>query len=401
MGFGEPFADTDGEYSARTGESAHAVPRLLAMGGCTVLETIRSLGDAVTFRHYWRYNVLCDMSPQIDVSGYAIEDEKVLRVLDKHARKFHLHQIIGGDFDILVMECTSDLMFRYVRVDGAILPDVRNDLFVPGWADISFDDVPALRDAEMIWPQEARYWDMWKAAFERLYADVLLEHLRAGKKVVFIKRLLCTHFMSAYGLEPLDEAGLEEGNAHLRDIFAFMEGFPGISLIEPPAVVHQASAYAPWGGPWSAHPEREFYDHVGEALLRLCAKPEDARQHAERRLLENLQERIRLACDVQERATYLAALEEKIDERDAALVALQARLDARDAELASRSAELASRSADLQLMTARLDHCMTDRQRLEVRVALMQKRYAPVRAIYRALQLGRFHRWRKGLMKRG
>lgn len=364
-------------------------PRVLALGGCTILELMNRLSDHVGFRHFWRHNVVCDMGGDIDVSGFDLDDPQVLRLFDKHARKLHRTLIAAGDFDWLVMECAADLMFGYLQVGDAVLPDVRNSLFAPGWENISFDRTPALRDAALLFSLQPAYWEMWKDGFTRLYAESLGGHLAAGKKIFFIQRFLCGHYLSPEGIVAFQHEEAVECNRILKDIYAFLDGFPGLTFIQPPEALHVASAHAPWGGPWEAHPEREYYDYVGEAMLRVSIGPQAAEDFRVKAMIGSAQERV-------EQIFRADANAQQVEARDAHLVERNAKLADQSAEIGALTTVLHTVNSNLENCRVMLRHVSTERDRFATRVALMQKRYAPVRSLYKAMRIGRINRWVKG-----
>ncbi|MET0371452.1 MAG: hypothetical protein ABW039_08760 [Sphingobium sp.] len=380
---GEHCCDDDDHGSTPARSTAIS---LLGLGGCTIFELGERLQEFVSPRHYWRHNIVCDMSAEIDVSSFALGHDAALRVLDKHGRKFHRRVIDAGQFDILLLECSSDFMFSYLKLGDAILPDIRNGLFQEGWQDISFDAVPALRDAQPLRPDQPQYWDLWKHGFARLYQESLARLLRDGKQVLFVKRLLCAHFIEEDGHHAFDTSKANDSNAILREIFDFVEGFPGITLIDAPEELHYSSPYAPWSGPWEAHPEMEFYDQVGESILRKCAGDHVAGEFRKRRHSARIHARVAMTAShgrlVQSHGVLV--LQNQEQERQIAAQALQ--IDQRTAEVLATRKEL----GDCKDM---LRSAMADREQLAARVALLQKRYAPVRAAYKLLTFSRLRRY--------
>lgn len=375
--------DVGGEKSPSDGR-----PRLLALGGCTILELMDRLQDQISYTHYWRHNIVCDMGGDIDPSKIDLDHPDARRLLQKHAIKLHRGLIAAGDFDALIIECASDMMFSFLRVGDGILPDVRNDLFSEGWADISFAQCAMLREAAPLLTYEQEYWDLWKQGFTRLYDESLAAHVRAGKKILFVQRLLCDHHLTEAGPDQFANP-VADLNDILRGIYAFLGGFPGLTLITPPRELHFSSPFSPWSGPFEMHPEREYYGYVGEEILRACVGEEAANAYRVRCLTAHAQERVTPAIQAQ---GLQAMLDAKVSEMDAQ----SAWIDAQSSRIIALSTVLSATEAKLDACEAHLRHSLTDRERLAQRVALLEKRYAPVRRIYKGLKLGQLRRWLKG-----
>lgn len=371
--------------------------RLLALGGCTI-STISSYLQRYAFtRHYWRQNIVCDMSALLDMRNIQLADAHAVRVIDKYAGKFHKGLIEKGEFDWLLLECAADHVFQYLRVDDAVIPDLRNDLFKAEWADLSFDGDPVLGRAEPLSAADPLYWVIWKQSFARLYEDILLPHIQGGKKVIFVRRYMCLQFVDEFGRHYFEDMDIPKQNDVLRDVYAFLDGFDGMIFIDPPEELLNASQYAPWGGPSVLHPEQEFYHFVVEDILRKCASAELADIFRREVMAAGMEERVRYAFQ----ADYARALSQQHGEhlvkvRDAlwneTLGDATLELDDGDmwakqigdlkAELEERTLQASRAEAERDSLALQMQSVETAYREVRGRLAKLEQRFAPLRRLY-------------------
>jgi hypothetical protein len=376
---------------------------MLALGGCTIVTTAEMLQKFMSFHHYWRHNIVCDMSAEIDVSNFPIDDPEMLRILDKYSKKFHRKIIEKGEFDYLVFECASDAAFHYLDVDGAVLLDLRNDIFGPGWGEVSFEGVPQLREAKSVSPNNPAYWELWKDSFDRLYKTLLAGHIRRGKKIIFIKRYLCTQFMGENGPEVINDVSIKERNTHLRRVYDFVDAYDGLITIEPPEELLFTSVHAPFGL-WQNHPEQEYYDYVSEAILRICIGDALADHYHLEILARRMRDRV---AGKLESSRTIEALQEAVADRDVSLSAQREELSRMQEAVADRDVSLSAQREELSRMQQvvaeqeqRMLQSSVERDELAAKVDMLTRRYAPVRKIYKSLRIGWFKRKLKMLKGR-
>ncbi|WHO40298.1 hypothetical protein PMI04_006810 [Sphingobium sp. AP49] len=380
--------------------------RLLALGGCTVSTISTYLQRYVFARHYWRQNIVCDMSAPLDVRDIALDDAHAVRVIDKYAGKFHRKLIEQGDFDWLLLECAADHVFQYLRIGDAVVPDLRNDLFKPEWVSLSFDDDPLLGKSEQLLASDPVYWVLWKKSFSTLYDDVLLPHIRDGKKVIFVRRYMCLQFVDEFGRHYFEDMDIPKQNDALRDVYSFLDSFEGLTFIDPPEDLLSASQYAPWGGPSVLHPEQEFYHFVVEDILRKCASAELADAFRREVMAASMEERIRYAFQ----ASYARSLSEQQREQlmqirehlpNGALGCTNAPLvdgEGLVAQINELQSERDISARQVMMMTAERDHLVTALQSIEAahaaaaaQLAELERRYAPLQKLYDRLWMRRRH----------
>jgi hypothetical protein len=402
-------------------ESHRARPQILALGGCTIENVMNFLNDHVDFKFYVRQNLVCDMSPPLDVSSFSLDVEEAWRVMDKYAVRFHYQKLTSGDFDTLILECAADHILNYMKIGDSVIPDVRNDTLTQGWGSLSFDHIPILRDAEIISPYSPEYWENWKRDFFRLYNETLVPYIRDGKKIIFIRRYLCEKYINEHGISQFDDASIDARNEDLRKIYAYLDYFRGIDFIDPPRNFLCSSDHALTGGPWEYHPELEFYHYTAEEILRICVGSEAADAFRMEMRGQLLQERALAVTLAAARERQLAEVNEQLVAATADLAAARSHSDllagqkeAMSAEMKISSMQHYSQVSKLQAertfikvqladMKARMAEMRdqneaqctaltTHRDQLADRIAMLETRYAPIRNAYKFLRLGKIRR---------
>jgi hypothetical protein len=208
------------------------------------------------------------MSEKISLRSNFLGFKEASDFLARETSKSLRDQIQNSDADIFLFEVAGDFTTNHVRLENTIFPDFRSPVFGPEWTNISFEGIPELKNTEIISPDTDEYWNLWKICFYDFYQQFLHKHIEDGRKIFFLARYLCEFILENGALRPHDQLlSLRKRNEKLRDIYEFLQNFPGIhNLYYPDSLLYTSSS-----SPWEFHPDKEAYIHSCHKLLTVLA----------------------------------------------------------------------------------------------------------------------------------
>lgn len=291
--------------------------RSISLSGCTAEHLMSGLADLFDNRHLWRVGIPALMSPAHAAEIALPEHPRAERFLAREMRKDARRLLQEAECDLILLDFAGEHLVHGLRFEGCIVADIRNGIFEPDWAGIDLSGHPLLAGAEILYTFEDAYWEVWRESFAALHVDILAPKIAAGAKVVILARRLCRSFLAGggeHGLEMSPE--MEAADARLADLYAWLAGFPGVTLIPFDQRLLVSAEGVPYGGPFWFHPVQEAFIPVRAALLRLMGEEAAARAVEAEAIGRLLREGAALA---HERDQTQALARQAEAERDAAL----------------------------------------------------------------------------------
>lgn len=317
----------------------------VSLSGCSAEHTMSGLADRFDNQHLWRVTLPALMSPAHDAEIALPEHPRAERFLAREMRKDARRLLHETECDLILIDFVGEHLVNGLRFEGCIVPDIRNAIFEPAWAEIDFSSHPLLAGAELLPSLEEPYWALWRESFAAFHAEILAPKIAAGTRVVVLARHLCRSFLAGgeeHGLQLPPE--LEAADARLAGLYAWLAGFPGLHLIRFDRPLLVSAEDVPYGGPSPFHPVREAFVPVRAAVLRLMGEAESARAAEVEAIARLLREG---AARAHERDQALARAQAAEAEREAAR---EAAARANAALAAAHQALEAERAAALALV---------------------------------------------------
>ncbi len=312
--------------------------RSISLSGCTADFTMAGLADRFDNRHLWRITFPALMSRPHEAEIALPEHPRAERFLGREMRKGARAVLREADCDLVVIDFAGDHLVNFLRFEGCVVPDLRNGIFEPHWAEIDFSVHPLLAEAEVLCGHDDAYWALWRESFAAFYAESLAPRIAGGAKVAILTRRLCRSYLAEGAEHRFDlSPALEEADARLPVLYDWLAGFPGLHFIPFDPALLISAAEVPYGGPWPFHPVKEAFASVQAALLQLMGEDEAARAVEPGAMVGLLREG---AARAHERDVASAAMRQAEAERDVASAALRQAEAERDvASAAARQAE--------------------------------------------------------------
>ncbi|PWB95505.1 hypothetical protein [Methylosinus sporium] len=241
---------------------------VIGFGSCYIEHILAEIGHLVDGKHIWRATIPSLASSKLKLRSRFLPLKEASDFLTRETEKQITDLLRESDADAFLFDVAGDYLTAHIAVGDSIFPDFRTGVFAEKWPDLSLDDIPEMKGHKLIWADCEHYWNMWKYYFDKLYHDILQQKIYGGQKVIF----LC-HFLSELALvkgepEPFKEfIHIRRRNARLADVYDFLSNYSGVRMIRISEEICFGSRFAPYGGPWEFHPDKEFYCIARRELL--------------------------------------------------------------------------------------------------------------------------------------